>query len=157
MQMGLVGLCRMGSYRVRRLLRDGQECVVYDSHPDAVRALASDGAIACDTLDDMVSALQAPRAIWLMVPAAVVDQVLERLVPLLDAEDIVIDGGNSSYHDDIRRAGRLRDAGLHYMDVGTSGGVYGLDRGYCLMIGGDDASFQRMEPVFAALAPGKGS
>ncbi|TEA72280.1 phosphogluconate dehydrogenase (NAD(+)-dependent, decarboxylating) [Allopusillimonas ginsengisoli] len=157
MQIGMVGLGRMGSNMVRRLLRNGQECVVYDSHPDAVRALASHGAIGCDTLNDMVSALQTPRAIWLMVPAAVVDQVLERLVPMLDSEDIVIDGGNSSYHDDIRRAGQLRDAGLHYMDVGTSGGVYGLDRGYCLMIGGDDAAFQRMEPVFAALAPGKDS
>ncbi len=155
MQIGMVGLGRMGSNMVQRLLRHGQECVVYDSHPEPGRALAKQGAVACDTLADLVSTLQKPRAIWLMVPAAVVDKVLDNLLPLLDRDDIVIDGGNSSYQDDIRRAGQLRDAGLHYMDVGTSGGVFGLERGYCLMIGGEDAAFQRMEPVFAALAPGK--
>ncbi|NYT36768.1 decarboxylating 6-phosphogluconate dehydrogenase [Allopusillimonas soli] len=154
MQLGMIGLGRMGSNMVQRLLRAGQDCVVYDSHPEAGKALAEQGATACDSLQALVDVLERPRAVWLMVPAGVVDNVLDELIPLLDADDIVIDGGNSYYHDDIRRAKQLRDASLHYMDVGTSGGVFGLDRGYCLMVGGDAQAFTRMEPVFEALAPG---
>ena len=154
MQIGMVGLGRMGSNMVQRLLSKGHECVVYDSQPEALSVAASHGADAYSDLADFVQALAQPRAIWLMVPAAVVDGVLDTLTPLLDKGDIVIDGGNSSYHDDIRRAGKLAEAGLHYMDVGTSGGVAGLDRGYCLMIGGETDVYQHLEPVFAALAPG---
>lgn len=154
MQLGMVGLGRMGSNMVQRLQRKGHECVVYDSHAQSVANAAAGGAQPCSTLSELVAALATPRAIWLMVPAAVVDSVLEDLVPLLDLDDIVIDGGNSSYHDDIRRADRLASDGIHYLDVGTSGGVAGLDRGYCLMVGGDAAGFSRMEPIFAALAPG---
>ncbi|NYT77388.1 decarboxylating 6-phosphogluconate dehydrogenase [Alcaligenaceae bacterium] len=154
MQLGMVGLGRMGSNMVQRLLRKGQGCAVFDTHPEAGRALAEQGAVACDTLPDLVAALARPRAIWLMVPAAVVDKVLDELVPLLEKDDIVIDGGNSHYHDDIRRADALADTGIHYMDVGTSGGVFGMERGYCLMIGGDKFAFDRLEPVFSALAPG---
>ncbi|SHH83174.1 phosphogluconate dehydrogenase (NAD(+)-dependent, decarboxylating) [Pollutimonas bauzanensis] len=157
MQIGMVGLGRMGSNMVQRLLQNGQDCVVYDSHADAARPLSGLGATACATLEDFVAALSLPRAIWLMVPAAVVDKVLGQLAPLLQEGDIVIDGGNSSYHDDIRRAAQLAPQGIHYLDVGTSGGVAGLDRGYCLMIGGEAGTFQRLEPVFAALAPGAGS
>ncbi|MGB6102235.1 MAG: decarboxylating 6-phosphogluconate dehydrogenase [Pusillimonas sp.] len=155
MQMGMVGLGRMGSNMVRRLLRKGHECVVYDSHPPALAMAAEQGATALAALPDFVRALSRPRAIWLMVPAAVVDEVLDALLPLLDKDDILIDGGNSSYHDDIRRAGKLAQTGLHYMDVGTSGGVAGLDRGYCLMIGGETATYRHLEPIFAALAPGR--
>lgn len=155
MQIGMVGLGRMGSNMVQRLLRNGQDCVVYDAHPEAGRALAAQGAVSCDTLADLVAALEKPRAVWLMVPAAVVDSVLESLLPMLDADDIVIDGGNSAYQDDIRRASTLQAKGLHYMDVGTSGGVFGLERGYCLMVGGEKLAFERMEPIFAALAPGR--
>ncbi|NYT61055.1 decarboxylating 6-phosphogluconate dehydrogenase [Alcaligenaceae bacterium] len=154
MQIGMVGLGRMGNNMVQRLLKHGQDCVVYDSHPDALAPLAALGATACSTLDSFVASLSAPRAIWLMVPAAVVDTVLDELLPLLQKGDIIIDGGNSSYHDDIRRAAELEKKGLHYLDVGTSGGVAGLERGYCLMIGGEAGTFQHLEPVFAALAPG---
>ncbi|HUG57348.1 MAG TPA: NAD(P)-binding domain-containing protein, partial [Candidimonas sp.] len=135
MQIGMVGLGRMGNNMVQRLLRNGQECVVYDSHPDALQPLADLGATACSTLESFVATLSAPRAIWLMVPAAVVDKVLAELTPLLQEGDILIDGGNSSYHDDIRRATELEKQGIHYLDIGTSGGVAGLERGYCLMIG----------------------
>jgi 6-phosphogluconate dehydrogenase len=155
MQIGMIGLGRMGSNMVQRLLRKGHQCVVYDAQPEAGRALAKQGAVACDTLGDLVAALDKPRALWLMVPAGVVDSVLETLTPLLDEGDIVIDGGNSSYHDDIRRAEQLGKNGLRYMDVGTSGGVFGMERGYCLMVGGDQACFERLEPVFSALAPGR--
>ncbi|WP_353150289.1 phosphogluconate dehydrogenase (NAD(+)-dependent, decarboxylating) [Pollutimonas bauzanensis] len=154
MQIGMVGLGRMGNNMVQRLLRNGQHCVVYDSHPEALQPLADLGAIACSSLEAFVASLAAPRAIWLMVPAAVVDKVLAELTPLLQDGDIVIDGGNSSYHDDIRRAAELTQQGIHYMDVGTSGGVAGLERGYCLMIGGEADTFKHLEPVFAALSPG---
>lgn len=154
MQIGMVGLGRMGSNMVQRLLKNGHECVVYDSHPAAVKPLAELGATACTMLQDFVAALSVPRAIWLMVPAGVVDTVLHELTPLLQEGDIVIDGGNSAYHDDIRRAEELAQQKIHYLDVGTSGGVAGLERGYCLMIGGESASFKHLEPVFAALAPG---
>jgi 6-phosphogluconate dehydrogenase len=154
MQLGMIGLGRMGGNMVRRLMRAGHQCVVYDVHPPAVRALAGEGATGADSLKAFVKALEPPRAVWLMVPAALVDQTLADLVPHLAPEDTVIDGGNSYYHDDIRRAEELRERGIHYLDVGTSGGVFGLERGYCLMIGGEPATVERLEPVFSALAPG---
>lgn len=157
MQIGMVGLGRMGSNMVQRLLQNGHDCVVYDSHPEAVKPLAELGAAACTALEDFVAALTAPRAIWLMVPAAVVDKVLHQLTPLLQQGDTVIDGGNSAYQDDIRRGEELAQQGIHYLDVGTSGGVAGLERGYCLMIGGDTRSFKQLEPIFASLAPGAGT
>jgi 6-phosphogluconate dehydrogenase len=155
MQLGMIGLGRMGANMVQRLLRAGHECVVYDVHPEAAQALAKDGAVAATSLADLVSRLKAPRAVWLMVPAAVVDQELAQLVPLLQRDDTVIDGGNSYYHDDIRRAGELAPKGIHYVDVGTSGGVWGLERGYCQMIGGEGEAVRRLDPILAALAPGK--
>jgi 6-phosphogluconate dehydrogenase len=154
MQIGMVGLGRMGSNMVQRLLRQGHQCVVYDSHPDAVRSLAEQGAAGCHSLDALVEGLARPRAIWLMVPAAIVDSVLDTLVHLLDEDDIVIDGGNSAYQDDIRRAAMLAEKRMHYLDVGTSGGVAGLERGYCLMVGGEKDTFTRLEPIFASLSPG---
>ncbi len=154
MQLGMIGLGRMGANMVRRLMRAGHECVVYDVHPDAVSALAREGAVGSSSLAEFVGHLSQPRAAWLMVPAAIVDRELEELAPLLAAGDTVVDGGNSYYHDDIRRAEALRQRGLHYLDVGTSGGVWGLERGYCLMIGGEAEPVRRLDPVFAALAPG---
>nr|MDP2192008.1 decarboxylating 6-phosphogluconate dehydrogenase [Rhodoferax sp.] len=154
MQLGLIGLGRMGASMVRRLLRKGHECVVYDMQPLAVASLRKDGAVGAASLHEMVSRLAKPRAIWLMVPAAVVDQVLRDLVPLLEAGDIVIDGGNSHYHDDIRRGAELLASGIHYLDVGTSGGVAGLERGYCLMIGGETDIVEHLRPIFSTLAPG---
>ncbi len=154
MQIGMVGLGRMGSNMVQRLLKKGHECAVYDSHTAAAETLAEMGATACAKLEDLVASLPQPRAIWLMVPAAVVDSVLDDLAPLLDEGDIVIDGGNSSYHDDIRRGLALKENGIRYLDIGTSGGVAGLERGYCLMIGGEHDTFVYLEPIFAALAPG---
>ena len=154
MQLGMIGLGRMGANMVRRLIRAGHECVVYDVHPDTVAALAGEGATGSESLADFVAKLSRPRAIWLMVPAAIVDREVDQLTPLLDRGDTVIDGGNSYYHDDVRRAATLSVNGLHYLDVGTSGGVWGLDRGYCLMIGGDAEPVQRLGPIFAALAPG---
>jgi 6-phosphogluconate dehydrogenase len=154
MQLGMIGLGRMGANMVRRLMRDGHTTVAYDRDPSAVAQLASEGATGGDSLADFVAKLERPRAVWLMVPAGVVDATLAELVPLLDADDVVIDGGNSYYRDDQRRAGELAQRDLHYLDVGTSGGVYGLERGYSLMIGGDDAAFRRLEPVFKTLAPG---
>ena len=144
----------MGASMARRLLRRGHECVVYDMAPLAVASLRKDGAVAAASLSEMVSRLAKPRAIWLMVPAAVVDQALGDLVPLLEAGDIVIDGGNSHYHDDIRRGAELLASGIHYLDVGTSGGVAGLERGYCLMIGGEADIVEHLRPIFSALAPG---
>jgi 6-phosphogluconate dehydrogenase len=141
---------------VLRLQRAGHHCVVYDMSPQAVEASVKQGATGAGSLDEFVHKLQKPRAVWLMVPAGVVDQTLEKLVPLLEPEDIIIDGGNSYYHDDIRRAGELKGKGIHYVDAGTSGGVWGSDRGYCLMIGGEDAVVQRLDPIFASLAPGMG-
>jgi 6-phosphogluconate dehydrogenase len=156
MQLGMIGLGRMGAGMVRRLLRGGHTCVVYDRAAAAVDALARDGATGSGSLAEFVGKLQKPRALCLMVPAAYVDSSIEELVPLLEAGDIIIDGGNSYYHDDIARAQRLAAKGLHYVDMGTSGGVWGLDRGYCLMIGGEDAVVKRLDPIFAALAPGRG-
>jgi 6-phosphogluconate dehydrogenase len=138
MQLGMIGLGRMGSNMVQRLLKDGHECVVHDTHPQAMQELVSKGAKSATALAEFIKKLTKPRAVWLMVPAAVVDSVLESLKPLLERGDIVIDGGNSYYHDDIRRAGLLKPSGINYVDCGTSGGVWGLERGYCLMIGGDE-------------------
>ncbi len=154
MQLGMIGLGRMGGNMVRRLMRAGYECVVYDVHPQAVEALTGEGASGTDSLRAFVGALLQPRVVWLMVPAGLVDREIAALVPLLASGDIVIDGGNSHYHDDIRRAMELRAKGVHYLDVGTSGGVWGLERGYCLMIGGDRAVVQHLDPIFAALSPG---
>jgi 6-phosphogluconate dehydrogenase len=157
MQLGMIGLGRMGANMVRRLQRGGHPCVVFDRSPDAVRALEQDGATGTHTLAEFVRALETPRAIWIMVPAAAVDTVLAELRPLLSAGDIVIDGGNSHYHEDIRRAEALGSAGIHYVDVGTSGGVLGLERGFCLMIGGEAQTVARLRPIFETLAPGPGT
>jgi len=157
MELGMIGLGRMGASMVRRLLRAGHRCVVYDLQPQAVEALVKDGATGATSLEDLARRLSQPRALWMMVPAGVVNPTLDALVPLLARDDVVVDGGNSYYHDDIRRAGELEPAGIHYLDVGTSGGVWGLERGYCLMIGGDAAAVRRLEPVFAALAPSQDS
>lgn len=156
MQLGMIGLGRMGANMVRRLLRGGHECVVYGRKADAVAELVKEGASGTTDLDDFIAGLSKPRAIWIMVPAAVVDQVIEDLVQRLDADDIIIDGGNSYYKDDIIRARRLQPDGIHYVDVGTSGGVFGLERGYCLMIGGETQTVTHLEPVFETLAPGLG-
>ncbi len=154
MQLGMIGLGRMGANMVRRLQRGGHQCVAYDRSLDAVNEISKDGARGTTSLADFVNALATPRAIWVMVPAGVVDAVLADLKPLLQPGDIVIDGGNSHYHDDIRRGRELQSSGIHYMDVGTSGGVLGLERGYCLMVGGESADFARLEPIFATLSPG---
>jgi 6-phosphogluconate dehydrogenase len=154
MQLGMIGLGRMGANMVKRLLRSGHEIVAYANEPAAVKAATTDGAKGVNTLADLVKGLAAPRAIWLMVPASVVESVIEQLTPLLSAGDILIDGGNSHYHDDIRRADKLAKSKLHYVDVGTSGGVLGLERGYCLMIGGEQDIVAHLDPIFATLAPG---
>ena len=154
MQLGMIGLGRMGGNMVIRLARAGHECLVYDSHHEAVDALVAKGAKGTTSLPDFVKQLSKPRLVWLMVPAAVVDPVLATLIPLLEEGDIVVDGGNSYYHDDIRRAGELRAKGLHYVDVGVSGGVWGLERGYCHMIGGEPDVVKRLDPIFRSLAPG---
>ncbi len=154
MQIGMIGLGRMGASMVRRLMRKGHECVVYARKPPAVASLQKDGALGAASMQEMVALMPAPRAIWLMVPAAAVDSALGDLAPLLEAGDIVIDGGNSWYRDDIRRATGLQARGIRHLDVGTSGGIAGLDRGYCLMIGGEADDFEHLRPVFAALAPG---
>ena len=156
MQLGMIGLGRMGANMVRRLQRGGHQCVAFDRSAEAVKEIEKSGAKGTQSLADFVKGLSAPRAIWIMVPAAVVDAVLKDLRPLLQADDVVIDGGNSHYHDDIRRAGELKAAGIHYLDIGTSGGVLGLERGYCLMIGGDAESVKRLDPIFATLSPGSG-
>jgi 6-phosphogluconate dehydrogenase len=156
MQLGMIGLGRMGANMVRRLEKAGHKCVVYDRSADAVHQLTADGATGSSSIDDFVSKLQTPRAIWLMVPAAVVDATIAQLLPKLSKDDILIDGGNSYYIDDIRRAKELSAKGIHYVDVGTSGGVWGLERGYCEMIGGENAIVQHLDPIFKALAPGRG-
>lgn len=153
MQIGMIGLGRMGANMTARLLRGGHDCVVHDQNPAAIQALTELGAHGAATLQALVAALAPPRAIWLMVPAALVDDVLVQLTPLLQADDTVIDGGNSHFHDDLRRAAELTPKGIHYVDVGTSGGVAGLERGYCLMIGGDE-TVARLTPIFTTLAPG---
>ena len=153
MELGMIGLGRMGTNMVRRLMLAGHHCVVYDHHPEAVETVAKDGAIGATSLEDLTSKLKSPRAVWMMVPAAAVDPALKTLVPFLENDDVVIDGGNSYYHDDIRRAAELKTRGIHYVDAGTSGGVWGAERGYCLMIGGDETIVRRIDPVFAALAP----
>jgi 6-phosphogluconate dehydrogenase len=156
MQLGMIGLGRMGANMVRRLIARGHSCVVYDVSAKAIDELAGEGAVGSASLADFVKRLSQPRAIWLMVPAAVVDKTMADLLPLLAEGDIVIDGGNSYYIDDIRRAKELSAAGIHYVDVGTSGGVRGLERGYCMMIGGESETVQHLDPVFSSLAPGSG-
>jgi 6-phosphogluconate dehydrogenase len=154
MRIGMIGLGRMGANMVRRLLKGGHECVAYDRSADAVKAVAADGARGVASIEELVRALPAPRAVWIMVPAAIVDSVLGQLRPLLERGDVLIDGGNSHYHDDIRRAEQLKAAGVHYLDVGTSGGVLGFEQGYCLMIGGDTEAVTMLEPALGTLAPG---
>jgi 6-phosphogluconate dehydrogenase len=156
MQLGMIGLGRMGANMVRRLMRDGHQCVVFDRSQDAVKASVKDGAIGAAALADLVQKLDKPRAIWLMVPAAVVDQTIANVLPLLEKGDTLIDGGNSYYVDDIRRGKELATKGIHYVDVGTSGGVWGLERGYCMMIGGEPEVVKRLDRIFSTLAPGMG-
>jgi 6-phosphogluconate dehydrogenase len=157
MQLGMIGLGRMGANMVRRLQKAGHHCVAFDRNAASVQEVARDGATAATSLDDLVKKLQRPRAVWLMVPAAVVDATLQGLADKLDAGDIIIDGGNSYYIDDIRRAKELATKSLHYVDVGTSGGVWGLERGYCQMIGGEQQIVQHLDPIFKSLAPGRGN
>jgi 6-phosphogluconate dehydrogenase len=156
MQLGMIGLGRMGANMVRRLVRSGHECVVFDRNDKAVKDLVKEGAVGASSLDDFIAKLKQPRAVWLMVPAAVVDGMLNDMTARVKPGDIIIDGGNSYYIDDIRRAGELKAKGIHYVDVGTSGGVWGLERGYCQMIGGEDEVVRRLDPIFKALAPGRG-
>jgi 6-phosphogluconate dehydrogenase len=157
MQLGMVGLGRMGANLVRRLMRDGHRCVVYDVNADAVNQLEQEGATGTTSLEDLVEKLDKPRPVWLMLPAGIVDSTLDQLVPLLEAGDAVIDGGNSYYRDDIARAKTLVSKNLHYVDCGTSGGVWGIERGYCLMIGGEREVVTRLDPIFKTIAPGSGS
>ncbi|MBS0191825.1 MAG: decarboxylating 6-phosphogluconate dehydrogenase [Phycisphaerales bacterium] len=156
MELGMIGLGRMGANMVRRLLRGGHKCVVFDMFPKAVDDLVQEKAVGAKSIGEMVKAMSKPRAVWLMVPAAVVDKTIADIVPHLEKGDILIDGGNSYYVDDIRRAKELAQKGIHYVDVGTSGGVWGLERGYCMMIGGEKEVVQRLDPIFNTLAPGKG-
>jgi 6-phosphogluconate dehydrogenase len=156
MQLGMIGLGRMGANMVRRLIKGGHQCVVFDRSPKAVQDLAKDKAVGASSLGDLVKKLEKPRAVWLMVPAAVVDKSIADLLPALEAGDILIDGGNSYYIDDIRRAKELAAKQIHYVDVGTSGGVWGLERGYCMMIGGPEQAVKRLDPIFKTLAPGVG-
>jgi len=155
MQLGMIGLGRMGANMVRRLLRGGHQCVVFDMNPTAVQTLVHEGAIGTSSLGEFIERLTPPRAVWMMVPAAVVDRTLNDLAARLRQDDIVIDGGNSYYIDDIRRATELKAKGIHYLDVGTSGGIWGLERGYCLMIGGPEQAVQQLDPIFKTLAPGE--
>jgi 6-phosphogluconate dehydrogenase len=157
MQLGMIGLGRMGANMVRRLMKAGHQCVVWDRNVSSVQQLAGEGAAGAGSLDEFVAKLKPPRAVWLMVPAAAVDASVQSLAPKLASDDTLIDGGNSYYIDDIRRQNDLRSRGIHYLDVGTSGGVWGLERGYCMMIGGDKEAVQRLDPIFKALAPGRGS
>ena len=153
MELGMIGLGRMGTNMVRRLMKAGHRCVVYDLNAEVVQAVAKEGAFGTTSIEDFAKKLKSPRAVWMMVPAAVVDPTLKTLVPVLESDDVVIDGGNSYYHDDIRRAAELKPKDIHYVDAGTSGGVWGSERGYCLMIGGDETIVRRLDPIFAALAP----
>jgi 6-phosphogluconate dehydrogenase (decarboxylating) len=157
MELGMIGLGRMGANMVRRLLQHEHRCVVYDRNADAVQALVKRGAVGSTSVQEFVTQLQKPRAIWLMIPAALVDQTLTELLAIIESGDIIIDGGNSYYIDDIRRAEELKSKGIHYVDVGTSGGVWGLERGYCQMIGGETEVVSHLDPIFKALAPGQES
>jgi len=157
MQLGMIGLGRMGANLVRRLMADGHDCVVFDVSPDAVAELAGEGATGAESLDDLVAKLEPPRAAWVMVPAGFVQETVDRLAGLLEQGDAIIDGGNSYYRDDIARAAQLRPQGIHYLDCGTSGGVWGKERGYCLMIGGEDEPVARLDPIWRTIAPGAGS
>jgi 6-phosphogluconate dehydrogenase len=157
MQLGMVGLGRMGANLVRRLMRDGHRCVVFDVDQTAVAALVAEGATGATSLEDFVTKLEVPRAAWLMLPAGITGKILDELAALMAKDDIIIDGGNSYYRDDIDRAAKLAPKGLHYVDCGTSGGVWGLDRGYCLMIGGENAPVQHLDPIWRSIAPGAGS
>ncbi len=157
MQLAMVGLGRMGANMVRRLIKGGHECVVYDRSSDAVQALVKEGATGSSSLEDLAAKLKKPRAVWLMVPAGVLDKTVQELRPHLQKDDIIIDGGNSHYVDDLRHSKAVSEAGVKWVDVGTSGGVFGLERGYCLMIGGEDKAVQYLDPIFKTLAPGRGS
>ncbi len=157
MQIAMIGLGRMGANMVQRLMQGGHECVVYDNHPEAVESLVKQGATGASSLEDLTKKLKTPRAVWLMVPAGAVDKTVEDLRPHLQAKDVIIDGGNSHYVDDLRRAKAVAESGLDWVDVGVSGGVFGLKRGYCLMIGGKEEAVQLLDPVFKTLAPGRGS
>ena len=154
MQLAMIGLGRMGANMVRRLVRHGHECVVFDVSSEAVATLAREGALASSSIEDLAAKMAKPRAVWIMVPAAIVDDTIDKLTAVLEPGDIIIDGGNSYYRDDIERAKRLKPKGLHYVDVGTSGGVWGVERGYCMMIGGEKEVVQHLDPIFLALAPG---
>ncbi|CAA9299407.1 MAG: 6-phosphogluconate dehydrogenase, decarboxylating [uncultured Friedmanniella sp.] len=156
MQLGMIGLGRMGANIVRRLMRDDHECVVYDVSADSIAALEKEGAVGAPTLEEFVAKLEQPRVVWVMIPAGITGQTVEKLAPLLDEGDVIIDGGNSNYHDDVRRAKFLREQGIHYVDIGTSGGVFGLDRGYCLMVGGDEEAVGLIDPILKTIAPGPG-
>lgn len=156
MQLAMIGLGRMGANIVRRLMKDGHDCVVYDVNQDAVAGLESEGATGAGSLAELASQLQTPRTVWLMIPAGLTGGVVDQLAEVLEPGDIIIDGGNSNYRDDVRRAAALKDTGIHYVDVGTSGGVFGLERGYCLMVGGPDEAFAHIEPILKTIAPGVG-
>ena len=156
MQLGMIGLGRMGANMVRRLIKGGHECVVFDRSQKAVQGLVQEKAVGSSSLQEFTKKLEKPRVIWMMVPAAVVDEMISEIVPFIEPGDILIDGGNSYYVDDIKRANELAPKGIHYVDVGTSGGVWGLERGYCMMIGGEDDIVKHLDPVFATLAPGTG-
>jgi 6-phosphogluconate dehydrogenase len=156
-QLGMVGLGRMGAGIVRRLMRDGHDCVAFDTNADTVAELEAEGAKGATTLEEFVEKLDKPRAAWVMIPAAITGKVVDQLAELMDADDVIIDGGNSYYKDDIARAEKLKPKGIHYIDCGTSGGVFGLKRGFCLMIGGEDEAVKRLDPIFKTIAPGAGS
>ncbi len=156
MQLGMVGLGRMGANIVRRLMRDGHECVVFDVNPDSVDNLESEGATGGSSMQDFVDKLSSPKVVWVMIPAGITGQTVEELAGLLGDGDIIIDGGNSNYRDDVRRAKKLKEQGIHYVDIGTSGGVFGLERGYCLMVGGDDYAIDIVDPLLKTIAPGAG-
>jgi 6-phosphogluconate dehydrogenase len=156
MQLGMIGLGRMGANIVRRLMRNGHECVVFDVNREFVSQLEGEGATGAITMEEFVDKLTTPRVCWVMIPAGITGKIVEQLADILDDGDIIIDGGNSNYRDDVRRAAKLREQGIHYVDVGTSGGVFGLERGYCLMVGGDDKAIQIIDPVLKTIAPGTG-